>query len=367
MDHVASRHRPQVSRYQASLCRADNGDLWIGWSAHRGRLGCRHRTRNCPRLHHFRFERDKDALLGERLFEGPRISHDQNFPTINGWVFHWDSDQPPAVAERSQPIWSDERGLTISRLGSDASKRFRLSFGSDISMDVDLLQRRVSNSSRRDFAPADAHHFLADQVYPRILAQEGAFILHGGSFILNNAAVLLLGPSGRGKSTLIASFAQSGFVAMGDDACSISSDTGTTMAESLYPSMRLLHDSLAAVFKGAVQTAPVGSHTAKRRVATPPYAEPRKIRVAAIFSIAEAVADGVTVRPQSIASACMTCVENSFTLNPSDSAQAAGRLEHASHLARAVPFFEIAYPRDYARLPEVRAAILDQVAALQPA
>lgn len=306
-------------------------------------------------------------MLGKQLFEGSQINHDQDFPTIDGWAFDWDTNQPRAVAERSKPIWSDERGLTISRIGSVASKRVRLTFGSYISMDIDLLQRRVSNSSRIELTPVDAQHFLADQVYPRILAQEGAFILHGGSFVLNNAAVLLLGPSGRGKSTLIASFAQSGFVAMGDDACSISSDTGTTMAESLYPSMRLLHDSLTAIFKGAVQTAPVGSHTAKRRVATPPYAEPRKIRVAAIFSIAEAVADGVTVRPQSIASACMTCVENSFTLDPSDSAQAAGRLEQASHLARAVPFFEITYPRDYARLPEVRAAILAQVAALEQA
>ena len=301
------------------------------------------------------FERVQDKLPDE----GPRIIHDQDLPTIQGWAFDWEHNKRPDFAELTPNlIWSDERGLSISQLGSADSKRIRLSFGSDIAMDVDMLQRRVSNTSRRELTPADAYHFLADQVYPRILAQEGALILHAGSFISHDRAILLLGPSGRGKSTLIASFDQSGFVSMGDDACWISSEEGITMAEALYPSLRLMQDSLAAVFAGAVQTAPVGSHTVKRRVATRPYLESRKVRVAAIFSIAEALSDEITVRRLSIANACMTCVENSFALDPSNAAQAAWRLEQASNLARAVPFFEIAYPRDYARLPEVREAIL---------
>lgn len=63
----------------------------------------------------------------------------------------------------------------------------------------------------------------------------------------------------------------------------------------------------------------------------------------------------------------MALVESSFALDPVDPDQALGRLNDASALARQVPAFEIAYPRDYARLPEVRQAILDQLAALEPA
>ena len=234
-------------------------------------------------------------------------------------------------------------------------------------MDVDLVKRRVSNSSRHELTPADAQHFLADQVYPRILAQEGAFILHAGGFTFNDAAILLIGPSGRGKSTLIASFSQAGVQAMGDDACWVAGSADKSMARSLYPSLRLLPDSIEAIFERPIETAPVGPHTDKRRLAAHLEARPHAMPIAAIFSIAQPSPDGIIVRPMSIANACMTCVENSFALDPSDALQAKLRLEQASALARAVPAFEITYPRDYARLPEVRQAILDQVAALEPA
>jgi len=306
--------------------------------------------------------------VAKQLSERPRIVHGQDFPTIEGWSVDLSAKTPSVSAEpTSNVVWSDERGFSISQVGPAGSKRMQVTFGTDISMEVDGLQRRVSNTSWRELNSADAHHFLADQVYPRILAQEGALIVHAGSFISRDRSVLLLGPSGRGKSTLIASFDQSGFVSMGDDACWISNEDGFALAESLYPSLRLFQDSLAAVFAGTIQTAPVGSHTMKRRVAPRPYLESRKVPVAAVFSIAEARSDEITVQRLSNADACMTCVENSFALDPSNAAQAAWRLKQASYLARAVPFFEIAYPRDYARLPEVRRAILDQVALLEPA
>jgi hypothetical protein len=54
----------------------------------------------------------------------------------------------------------------------------------------------------------------------------------------------------------------------------------------------------------------------------------------------------------------MTLVENSFSLDPSDLKMARTRMEKASQLAGRIPIFAISYPRDYARLPEVREAIL---------
>jgi len=63
----------------------------------------------------------------------------------------------------------------------------------------------------------------------------------------------------------------------------------------------------------------------------------------------------------SVPQACMTFVENSFALDPSDTKRAALRLADASSLARRVPTFELSYPRDYGRLAEVRERILDRV------
>ena len=55
----------------------------------------------------------------------------------------------------------------------------------------------------------------------------------------------------------------------------------------------------------------------------------------------------------------MALVENAFALDPTDTARAKDRLEKASALAKSVPSFAISYPRDYASLPGVRAAIVD--------
>jgi hypothetical protein len=62
--------------------------------------------------------------------------------------------------------------------------------------------------------------------------------------------------------------------------------------------------------------------------------------------------------------ACMALIENSFALDPGDAGQATGRLTAASGLARAVPAFQISYPRNYEVLPTVRDAILERCAEL---
>lgn len=292
------------------------------------------------------------------------------YPTILGWRY----ERFPAVDSRtSSPelrlLWTDRLGLSIFQIGRADTKRVRLTFGHDISIDVDTILQSVSDSSRQGLTPANAYHFLADQVYPRILSHKGAFIVHAGGVLVGDRAALFLGPSGYGKSTLAASFDQSGVSLMGDDAICISLGDGFQMARALYPSLRLLPDSLAELFSPSVETAPVATYTIKQRVIRGAQSKDgsREAPIAAIFLINSAPSNEIGIRRLSIARACMACVENSFALNPSDTEHAQRRLTQASALARQVPAFEITYPRDYARLPEVRQAILDQIASLEPA
>lgn len=139
---------------------------------------------------------------------------------------------------------------------------------------------------------------------------------------------------------------------------------------AVYPSLRLLPDSIDALMRGTATAGPVAYYTSKERidVAKDCGVAEAPIPISAIFSIAEPSGDEqIGLRRITVAETCIFLVESSFALDPSDTAQARQRMEQASALARQVPAFEISYPRDYARLPEVRRAILDQVAMLEPA
>jgi hypothetical protein len=86
--------------------------------------------------------------------------------------------------------------------------------------------------------------------------------------------------------------------------------------------------------------------------------------VTAIFVLDEP-ADQVSLRRMNISDACMTFVEQSFSLNPTDTGCAQQRLGRAIEIASAIPTFKLTYPRDYSRLPDVRECILSTVDSLE--
>lgn len=264
--------------------------------------------------------------------------------------------------------WQDHATeLSVSRLwGVDDVIRLRVS-----SLAVDIVPNKtIIVRPQPGLSQVTIDHFLSDQVWPRLLAHEGSFIIHAGAVRVNGGAILLMGESGRGKSTLSASFDRSGVRLLGDDAMVIEATEDGPCVRAVYPSLRLFPDSIEAVIPGEVTAGPMAHYSSKERidVAVSPDVGPRSLPILAMFAIAEAAEDDrVTITNVSLAASCMALVTNSFALDPSDSGQARDRLRSASALAKAVPAFEIAYPREYARLPEVRQAILNQVAVLEPA
>lgn len=266
--------------------------------------------------------------------------------------------------------WRDQATeLTISRLtvGSDVTG-YRLQL-SDLAVDV-VSAKRVIVRPAPCLAQITIDHFLADQVLPRLLASEGSLVVHAGAVRVGSSAVIVLGHSGRGKSTLTASFDRAGHDLLGDDAMVISFVENRHLVHAVYRSLRLFPDSIAELMAGATTAGPVAHFTDKERidVAIEGQMTADPLPVAAMFALAAAANDGdITTRPLTASETCMMLVEGSFALDPSDTAQARQRLDQASAVASAVPAFEICYPRDYACLPEVRQAILDQVAALEAA
>ena len=262
-------------------------------------------------------------------------------------------------------IWQDEQGsLRLSSVNASRNTNYRLHFDDDLAVDV-LPNRKLVVRAKPDVPTMTINHFLADQVIPRVIAQDGDIVLHAGAVRAGDGAVLILGASGRGKSTLATSFHYDGWPLMGDDALMISTDERPS-ASAIYPSLRLFADSMAALLPNDVTSEDMAHYSDKQRIAVPIDADggPDRATIKAMFVIDQPSPSGVTTRKLSIAESCMAVVENSFALDPTDVIRARQRLAKASELAGKVPVLALSYPRDYASLPSVREKIRGQIDAL---
>ena len=281
-----------------------------------------------------------------------------------GWKLVRRSDADGVINfDSERRVWVDQSGLlTVSLFQSELVDNYRLRFADHLIIDVLPNERLVvEHRAKSPVGTAARDHFIADQVFPRLLSHDGRLVLHAGAVRHIESSLLIVGESGAGKSSLVASFIQVDHDLLGDDALVISWPNGAACAEAVYPSLRLFSDSIDALFRRAVRTTNLAPYTSKRRLcvteastlATGP------LPIKAIFSIAPVSRTGeIRCRRLTAAEACMVFIENSFALDPTDTPHASRRLHDASALAGEVPTFEISYPRDYARLPEVREVML---------
>lgn len=211
---------------------------------------------------------------------------------------------------------------------------------------------------------ASLHHALVDQILPRLLAGAGALMTHAAAVVDPGArAILLLGDSGYGKSTLCAALVRGGARLLSDDCVLLQTAGSEVTVIPGYPGMRLRPDSLSALYAGQLPaTTPVADHMDKRRVALLAPEDPASntvklapsAQVGAIVLLQPPGADvTVTLERMAPARACMALVHNSFALDPTDKQRVRAQLAKASAVIQAVPAYTLGYPRDYARLPDV--------------
>ena len=294
-----------------------------------------------------------DAFEQMRRASGDRTF---KFKTIRG-----SSPSTGVIDETS--LGADPAGrLSINVVDGTAGGVIRFRYDERLSVDLTSDSELVINAAI-DVEPALIEHFVADQVVPRAMAGEGHYILHSATIRIGDRSIMILGASGRGKSTLAASFHAAGGALLGDDATIVTWPDERPASCPVYKSLRLLPDSIDALLPRSTATVAVSDLTSKRRVMLPADGSPSDdtLPIAAIFHIGEPTTDStIDIRPMTVGEACMALVENAFACNPADIGQARLRLEKASRLAR-VPCFAMSYPRDYHSLGPVRAAMLDQL------
>lgn len=211
------------------------------------------------------------------------------------------------------------------------------------------------------------HHVLLDHILPRLLTQDGELMVHAAAIGDRRQGVLmLLGDSGRGKSTLCAALVRCGSGLLGDDCVRLTSTAERVMAIPTYPSMRLWPDSLAAVYGDAAPaTMPVAHYSDKRRLVASARADGAcGAQVAAIVVLQAPAPDNrIRLARASSADAAIAVLRHCFALDPGDLGHARRQLAQVAAATRETPVYALDYPRDYACLPQV----IDQLRRLHAA
>lgn len=212
-------------------------------------------------------------------------------------------------------------------------------------------------------------HLFQNQVLPLALSQRGSLVLHGSAVDIDGSGVAFLGATGHGKSTLAASFAQSGHPCLSDDGLLLAADGETYRIVPGHASIRLWKDSHRAVLADGAPKAPLLEYTTKERfLASDTLAfcdAPRtlaRIYLLSGESAAEPLIDDVEP-----AGSLIGLISNSFVLETEEREALATHFEAMSELVERVPCHRLRYPRRYAYLPRVRRAIVAHARGWRPA
>lgn len=204
-------------------------------------------------------------------------------------------------------------------------------------------------------------HLYLNQVLPLALSKQGKLVFHASAVEIDGVAVAFMAESGKGKSTLAASFATSGFRFLTDDGLMVEvCDDGYRVMPS-HPSIRLWQDSEAALIAPDTPTAPALEFTSKSRFLageTIPFCDsPRPLR--RVYFLGDGSAPEVMFQRMRPAEALIELVKHSFLLAIEEREMLAAHFDELSSLANLPIYYRLDYPRRYEYLAAVRQAIIE--------
>lgn len=209
-------------------------------------------------------------------------------------------------------------------------------------------------------------HLYLNQALPLALSRQRQLVLHASAVATQDAAIAFMGASGRGKSTLAASFAMHGQPFLTDDSLQLQQSGKDYHVLPSHPSLRLWDDSRTQLLPVHAAPAPAIDYSSKVRLLAaagiPHCAQAR--RLAAIFLVGAEDVAALRIRPALPATAMMECVRNCFLLDLDARELLTLHFGQLGALARQVACFHLDFPRRYDALPGVRAGILEHLARL---
>jgi len=203
-------------------------------------------------------------------------------------------------------------------------------------------------------------HLYLNQVLPLALSRQGKRVFHASAVEIDGAAVAFMGASGKGKSTLAASFASGGYRFLTDDGLMVAAcRTGYQVMPS-HPFIRLWQDSETALIAPDTPTAPALEFTSKSRFLAGETIQfcdsPRPLR--RVYFLGDGSAARVTFQRLKPSEALIELVKHSFLLDIEERVMLAAHFDELSTLAGQPIHYRLDYPRRYEDLAAVREAII---------
>ena len=210
-----------------------------------------------------------------------------------------------------------------------------------------------------DVSEATSQHLYLNQVLPLVLSKLGKLVFHASAVEVADGAVVFAAESGRGKSTLAASFAVSGSRFLTDDGLVVEPIGKAYQILPSHPSIRLWADSEEALIGPGVETAPAVSFTSKSRFLAGDEVrfcdQPRPLR--RVYFLGDGSAPALTFQRLSAAEALVEWVKHSFLLDVEERPRLASHFDQVAALANRPIHYRLDYPRRFEELAEVRHAI----------
>ena len=173
-------------------------------------------------------------------------------------------------------------------------------------------------------------HLYLNQVWPLLLSKRGHLVFHAAAVEIGEHAIAFMGASGRGKSTLAASFAGNGYRLLTDDGLVLQARAdGPCQAVPTHASVDLQDD----------RTAPA-----------------RPLRRA--YFLGGGSGPALCIEPMTAAAAMTECLKCSFILDL-DTRRMVSYFNYVADLANQPVFFRLDFPRRLEDLPLIRQAIID--------
>lgn len=213
-----------------------------------------------------------------------------------------------------------------------------------------------------DVSEGTIEHLFLNQVTPLTLSRQHKLVFHASAVEVVSGAIAFMGGTGRGKSTLAASFATQGVRFLTDDGLQLEeTENGYSVLPS-HPSIRLWDDSLNILVDRDVQLAPPVQYTEKVRILAGEglsyCEEPRPLR--RVYFLGKGTAQEPVFERLSARNAVIELVRHSFLLDIEEREMLAYHFDQLARLARLPLFYRLDYPRKYEDLARVRASVLEQ-------
>lgn len=141
------------------------------------------------------------------------------------------------MSQEKHPLLLDCNGLQDIRIAMSGISKYRILDGREI-----IVEAEESANEEH------VRHFIYGTCMGIVLHQRSFLPLHGTGIVHEEKAVLFLGRSGIGKSTLGATFFQRGYQLISDDVCPVkTSENGEAYVYPGFPQIKLTMDSVRSL------------------------------------------------------------------------------------------------------------------------